>query len=64
MLHNETDYPDAFRFKPERFLRTGDSPAAKDPAEVAFGFGRRLDLTPRLDRGLNLLQNMSRSLPG
>ena len=42
MLHNESDYPDASAFKPERFLKDGVlDPSVRDPATVAFGFGRR-----------------------
>ncbi|KAF8799114.1 cytochrome P450 [Phlegmacium glaucopus] len=43
MLHNEAEYPDPFAFKPERFLKDGrlDS-RVRDPATIAFGFGRRI----------------------
>ncbi|PWY71805.1 putative cytochrome P450 [Aspergillus sclerotioniger CBS 115572] len=37
--HNPTTYPEPDRFNPERFL--GETPQA-DPAEVVFGFGRRI----------------------
>ncbi|KAF8140771.1 cytochrome P450 [Mycena galopus ATCC 62051] len=41
ILHDETVYPDAYAFKPERFLLNGRlNPAVKDP-DSAFGFGRR-----------------------
>jgi hypothetical protein len=43
MLHDETDYPEPFSFKPERFLKNGKlNPEVKDPATAAFGFGRRI----------------------
>ena len=42
MLHNEDDYPDPFVFKPERFIKDGQiNPNIRDPAMIAFGFGRR-----------------------
>ncbi|KAF8157103.1 cytochrome P450 [Crassisporium funariophilum] len=42
MLQNESDYPDPATFKPERFLKDGQlNPEIRDPATVAFGFGRR-----------------------
>ena len=42
MLHNEDEYPDPFAFKPERFLKDGKlNPNIRDPALMAFGFGRR-----------------------
>jgi len=43
MLHNEDDYPDPSAFKPERFIKDGQlDPNIRDPATIAFGFGRRL----------------------
>ena len=53
MLHNEDEYPDPFAFKPERFLKDGQlNPNIRDPALMAFGFGRRwqneLSLFPRI----------------
>jgi len=42
MLNNESDYPDPSSFKPERFLKNGQlDPNIRDPALMAFGFGRR-----------------------
>ena len=42
MLHNEDDYPDPSVFKPERFIKDGQlDPNVRDPAMIAFGFGRR-----------------------
>lgn len=37
--HDETNYKDPYRFKPERFL--GESPEV-DPHTLVFGFGRRI----------------------
>ncbi|KAF8641794.1 hypothetical protein AX16_009776 [Volvariella volvacea WC 439] len=43
MMHDETVYPDPYNFKPERFLKNGKiDPSVKDPAGMAFGFGRRI----------------------
>lgn len=43
MLHDEQLYPDPYSFSPERFLKDGQlDPNIKDPAEIAFGFGRRI----------------------
>ncbi|EMD36560.1 hypothetical protein CERSUDRAFT_95847 [Gelatoporia subvermispora B] len=43
MLHNPIDYPEPAFFRPERFIKDGMlDPDAKDPARVAFGFGRRI----------------------
>jgi cytochrome P450 len=42
MMNNEQDFPEPHIFKPERFLKDGkiDS-SVRDPANIAFGFGRR-----------------------
>lgn len=43
MLHDEDDYPGPSTFRPERFLKDGQlDPSVRDPAQIAFGFGRRL----------------------
>jgi len=43
MLHDEGNYPEPFKFNPDRFLtQEGQlNPAVQDPALAAFGFGRR-----------------------
>ena len=58
MLNNETDYPDPSSFKPERYLKNGQlDPTIRDPAFMAFGFGRRQvvlrgDVRPCITRDL------------
>ncbi|KAL1682655.1 cytochrome P450 [Schizophyllum commune] len=44
MVHDEEAYPEPYTFKPERFLNIDGKldPAVRDPAHIAFGFGRRL----------------------
>jgi len=43
MLYNEDDYPDPSAFKPERFMKNRQlDQNIRDPAMIAFGFGRRL----------------------
>lgn len=42
ILHDEEEYPEPERFIPERFIREGKIRSdIRDPATVAFGFGRR-----------------------
>jgi cytochrome P450 len=42
MVNNESEYPDPSSFKPERYLKNGQlDPNIRDPALMAFGFGRR-----------------------
>jgi cytochrome P450 len=42
MAHDEDEYPDPYSFKPERFIKDGQlNPKIRDPAMIAFGFGRR-----------------------
>jgi len=43
MFYDEDVYPDPSAFKPERFMKDGQlDPAVRDPALMAFGFGRRI----------------------
>ncbi|TFK25117.1 cytochrome P450 [Coprinopsis marcescibilis] len=44
MLHNESIYPEPFKFYPERFLKDGklDIQTQQDPAHACWGFGRRI----------------------
>jgi len=42
MLRDPVVYPEPHVFRPERFLESDKGPAAqRDPAKIAFGFGRR-----------------------
>ncbi|EED79607.1 predicted protein [Postia placenta Mad-698-R] len=42
MLHDETAYPRAEEFLPDRYLHAGDGSAPRDPRTLVYGFGRRL----------------------
>ncbi|KAI0373687.1 CyP450 monooxygenase [Pilatotrama ljubarskyi] len=43
ILHNPDDYPEPDSFLPERFIKDGRlNPDVRDPATIAFGFGRRI----------------------
>lgn len=42
MLRDPIVYPEPHVFRPERFLESEKGPAVqRDPAKIAFGFGRR-----------------------
>ncbi|KDR69223.1 hypothetical protein GALMADRAFT_925136 [Galerina marginata CBS 339.88] len=54
MLHDEEQYPDPYTFKPERFMKDGKlDPSVRNPAMMAFGFGRRV--CPGSDLALSFL---------
>ena len=44
MMHDERNYADPHKFRPERFMETDEygKPVALDPALAVFGFGRRI----------------------
>ena len=67
MFHNESVYPDAHVFNPDRFLKDGQiDPEVKDPEQLAFGYGRRylhLRLMP-VTRSLDDTRNFYRVCPG
>ena len=65
MLHNENEYPDASAFKPERFIKDGQLDSnIRDPATIAFGFGRRLDELSLLSDVVELIKRKCRLCPG
>jgi cytochrome P450 len=42
MFHDESVYPDAHTFNPDRFLKDGQiNPDVKDPEQMLFGYSRR-----------------------
>ena len=65
MLHNEDEYPDPFAFKPERFLKDGKlNPNIRDPALMAFGFGRRWQWTATISEVVRLTKAKCRLCAG
>ena len=65
MLHNKDEYPDPFGFKPERFLKDGKlNPNIRDPALMAFGFGRRWQWTTTISEVMRLIKAKCRICPG
>ncbi|PFH49406.1 hypothetical protein AMATHDRAFT_147746 [Amanita thiersii Skay4041] len=42
IAHDENIYPDAYSFKPERYLRIDNHEPELDPRKFVFGFGRRV----------------------
>ncbi|KAJ7765339.1 cytochrome P450 [Mycena metata] len=43
MTHDENEYPEPFKFRPERFLKDGKlNREVRDPTSAVFGFGRRV----------------------
>jgi hypothetical protein len=59
MFNNEADYPDPSSFNPERYLKNGQfDPNIRDPALMAFGFGRR-QVVPRTEACLFITDFLS-----
>lgn len=42
MFHNPDEYPDPFKFDPERFIASNGGGTAYNPLDITFGFGRRI----------------------
>lgn len=57
ILQNTEDYPEPQIFDPSRFLKADGNlnHDVKDPATVAFGFGRRVCVSIYLERCIRLL---------
>lgn len=41
MLHDEAEYPEPFKFMPERWILKDGQKEPLNPVKAAFGFGRR-----------------------
>ena len=65
MAHDEDAYPDPFSFKPERFIKDGQlNPKIRDPAMIAFGFGRRQKCIVTVSEVMALMKRKCRLCPG
>ncbi|KAK7681760.1 hypothetical protein QCA50_015107 [Cerrena zonata] len=43
ILHNPEDYPEPYRFNPDRFIKNGSlNTSVRNPMNIALGFGRRI----------------------